>query len=87
MKIKAKIIVIKVPIMAPLLSPLIKAWCPQVINAPEESKRTVFSKGIEKGSKTLIPRGGQKFISIVGAKLECKKAQKILKKTIMGAIA
>jgi hypothetical protein len=30
-----------------------------------------------------MPSGGQALISIVGAKLECKKAQKILKKTMI----
>jgi hypothetical protein len=51
--------------------------------APEHNKINVFSKGIAFGSKTSIPFGGQMFpISIVGAKLAAKKAQKKAKKNI-----
>jgi hypothetical protein len=43
----------------------------------------VFTKGTSKGSKALIPFGGQMFpISIVGAILAAKKAQKKAKKNI-----
>jgi len=43
----------------------------------------VFNKGTSKGLKTTIPFGGQIVpISIVGAKLIAKKAQKKAKKNI-----
>jgi hypothetical protein len=43
----------------------------------------VFNKGIALGSNTSIPFGGQILpISIVGAKLAAKKAQKKAKKNI-----
>ena len=51
--------------------------------APEQSKSNVFNKGIALGSKATIPFGGQIVpISIVGAKLAAKKAQKKAKKNI-----
>ena len=81
MKITAKIIVRSVPTIAPFLLPAIKAWCPYVMNAPEDNNKKVLSKGIAKGSKGVIPTGGQEPpISIVGLKLEWKKAQNTDKK-------
>jgi|TARA_B110000503_G_scaffold98921_1_gene148124 hypothetical protein len=54
-----------------------------VIVDPERSKRRVFNKGISKALNTSIPLGGQMLpISIVGAKLAAKKAQKKAKKNI-----
>ncbi len=54
-----------------------------MIVAPEQSKISVLSNGIALGSKTSIPLGGQMFpISIVGARLAAKKAQKKAKKNI-----
>ena len=50
---------------------------PQVTVAPELNKIAVFNKGIENGFKGSTPLGGQTApISIVGAKLLWKKAQK-----------
>jgi len=44
---------------------------------------TVFKRGTSQGESTRIPKGGQiEPISIVGAKLEWKKAQKNEKKNI-----
>jgi hypothetical protein len=69
-------IVINNPIIAPLRSPLIRAWCAQVTKAPLDNNNIVFNKGIAKGSKDSIPTGGHTApISIVGAKAEWKKAQ------------
>lgn len=45
-KIIANNKVTKVPIIAPFLSPLITAWCAQVIKAPEDNNNIVLSKGI-----------------------------------------
>ena len=57
------------------------AWWAQVTVAPEDNKMVVFSKGIWKGLKGWIPRGGQYIpISTVGAKLLWKNAQKKEKK-------
>jgi hypothetical protein len=51
--------------------------------APEQSSINVFNSGIALGSKTSIPFGGQMLpISIVGAKLAAKNAQKKEKKSI-----
>jgi hypothetical protein len=51
--------------------------------APEHNKINVFTKGTSKGSKALIPLGGQMLpISIVGAILAAKNAQKNAKKNI-----
>lgn len=51
--------------------------------APEHNNISVFNKGIAKGSNTLMPFGGQiPPISMVGAKLAAKKAQKKAKKNI-----
>jgi ABC-type xylose transport system substrate-binding protein len=48
---------------------------------PDDNNNTVLIKGTAKGSKGVIPSGGQKPpISIAGDKLEWKNAQKILKK-------
>lgn len=63
--------------MASFLLPLIIPWCAHVTVAPELNKTAVFNKGTEKGFKGSIPLGGQIApISIVGAKLLWKKAQK-----------
>jgi hypothetical protein len=51
--------------------------------APEHNSIIVFTKGTSKGLKASIPLGGQMLpISIVGAKLAAKKAQKKAKKNI-----
>ena len=51
---------------------------------PEDNNIAVFTNGISKGLKEFIPFGGQTFpISIVGAKLAEKKAQKNAKKNII----
>jgi len=43
------------------------------MKAPLDNRITVFNRGIAKGSKGVIPRGGQELPnSIVGAKLEWK---------------
>jgi hypothetical protein len=52
-----------------------------VINAPLDNNKKVLSNGIAKGSKGVIPKGGQvPPISIAGDKLEWKKAQNTDKK-------
>jgi hypothetical protein len=52
-----------------------------VIVAPEHNKISVFKSGISIGLKTSIPFGGQiEPMSIVGARLAAKKAQKKAKK-------
>lgn len=56
-------------------------WWAQVIEKPEERRIMVFSKGIKNGLKLWIIWGGHiKPISILGDRLEWKKAQKNLKK-------
>jgi hypothetical protein len=51
--------------------------------APEQSNISVFNSGTLLASNTSIPRGGQMLpISIVGAKLAAKNAQKKAKKNI-----
>jgi hypothetical protein len=51
--------------------------------APEVNNIRVFNRGTSNGLKTSIPLGGQILpISIVGAKLAAKKAQKKAKKNI-----
>jgi hypothetical protein len=46
------------------------AWCAQVTVHPENSKISVFKKGISQGFKTFIPLGGHmEPISIEGDKL------------------
>lgn len=63
--------------MASFLLPLIIPWCAQVTVAPELNKTAVFNNGIEKGFNGFIPLGGHTApISIVGAKLLWKNAQK-----------
>lgn len=52
-------------------------WCAHVTETPEERRTAVFSRGTPKGSKGVMPVGGQQPpISGVGAKLAWKKAQK-----------
>jgi len=52
-------------------------WWAQVTVIPEEIRIIVFIKGISKGLKGLIPKGGQSWpISIDGASEEWKYAQK-----------
>jgi hypothetical protein len=47
------------------------AWWLQVIVRPEETRIIVFNKGISKGLKGVIPRGGHNIpISMFGAKEE-----------------
>ena len=51
--------------------------------APEQSNIKVFNSGTSKGLNTSIPLGGHTDpISIVGAKLAAKNAQKKAKKNI-----
>jgi len=60
---------------------LIIEWWVQVIVIPEEIRIIVFKRGISKGLKGLIPKGGQSCpISILGDNEEWKKAQKKEKK-------
>lgn len=55
----------------------INLWCAQVTDTPEERRITVFNKGIWKGLNAEIFLGGHSIpISIAGANLEWKKAQK-----------
>jgi hypothetical protein len=52
-------------------------WWVQVTVIPEEIRIIVFIRGISKGLKGLIPRGGHSWpISIDGAREEWKYAQK-----------
>ena len=82
-KIIARATVSTKPHTASILFPAVIAWWENVIVAPEQSKISVLSNGIALGSKTSIPLGGQMFpISIVGARLAAKKAQKKAKKNI-----
>ena len=68
---------------ASTLLPQVIAWWENVIVAPEHSRIIVFNNGIALASKTSIPLGGQILpISIVGAKLAAKNAQKKAKKNI-----
>ena len=51
--------------------------------APEQSRIRVFNRGTSNGLNTSIPLGGHiDPISIVGAKLAAKNAQKKAKKNI-----
>ena len=71
------------PTIACFRAPPIIAWCDQVTVAPERSKISVFKKGISQQLKGSIPFGGQIApTSIVGERLEWKKAQKKAKKNI-----
>jgi hypothetical protein len=82
-KIIARTTVITNPQTASTFLPAVIAWCAYVTVAPEHNKIKVFSKGIALASKASIPLGGQMFpISIVGARLAAKKAQKKAKKNI-----
>lgn len=57
------------------------AWWAHVTVAPEDKRIVVFNKGIWNGLKGWIPKGGQYIpISIVGANLLWKNAQKKEKK-------
>lgn len=48
-------------------------WCVQVTVIPEEIKIIVFIRGISKGLKDLIPKGGHSWlISMEGASEEWK---------------
>ncbi len=81
MKITAKTIVNKPPIIAFFLSPLIKAWCPNVIVDPLLNNKKVFNNGIPNADNASIPCGGQTPpISTLGLKLEWKNAQNTEKK-------
>jgi hypothetical protein len=62
----------------------INPWCAHVTVTPEARRIAVLRRGIWRGLKGLIPQGGHIApISIVGARLLWKKAQKkeIKKKT------
>jgi len=66
-------IVRPVPRIAPLRLPSISAWCPYVTVAPDDSRRTVLSRGIANGLSASIPAGGHEApISTVGARAEWK---------------
>ena len=70
--------------MASNLIPVVIAWCAQVTVAPDVNKIIVFNNGTSQGLKGWIACGGQiDPISIVGAKLEWKNAQKNAKKNII----
>jgi hypothetical protein len=59
------------------------AWCAYVTVVPEQSRISVFNRGIAFASKASIPFGGHTLpISIVGARLAAKKAQKKATKNI-----
>lgn len=67
--------------MACFRSPSIMLWWAQVTVTPEESNTAVLRRGTPKGSRGVMPVGGQQPpISGVGARLEWKKAQKKPKK-------
>jgi len=52
--------------------------------APEHNRISVFTKGTSSGLKVFIPFGGQILpISIVGARLAAKNAQKKAKKNMI----
>ena len=75
--------VITKPQVTWLRKPPNKARCAQVILTPEETKSTVFNKGMCNGFNTAIDLGGQVVsIKIEGFKLAWKKAQKNEKKNI-----
>jgi hypothetical protein len=81
-KTAAKIIVKTKPKMASTLLPAVIAWWEYVIVAPEQSKINVLTNGTSKALNVSIPLGGQMFpISIVGAILAAKNAQKKRKRT------
>jgi len=62
-------------------SPSMMLWWAHVTVTPEASKTAVLSKGTVKGSRGVMPEGGQQPpISGDGARLEWKKAQKNPKK-------
>jgi hypothetical protein len=58
-KITARMIVRAVPTIAPRRLPWISEWCAYVIDAPDDSRRIVFSRGISYGDSGSIPVGGQ----------------------------
>ena len=60
---------------------VIREWCVHVTVIPELSNVSVFSRGMAVGFRVSMPSGGQFApISIVGASLLWKKAQKKEKK-------
>lgn len=62
-------------------------WWDQVIVIPDEIKIIVFKRGMSRGLKGLIPKGGQDWpISILGEREEWKKAQKKEKKNKISEI-
>lgn len=82
-KIIARTIVVAKPIKALNFFPAVIAWWANVIVTPELSNNNVFNNGISKALRANIPFGGQIFpTSIVGVKLEAKKAQKNAKKNM-----
>ena len=83
-KIIAKTIVIVKPVTALSFFPAVIAWWANVIVTPELSNSDVFNNGISNALRVNIPFGGQIFpTSIVGVKLDAKKAQKNAKKNII----
>lgn len=57
--------------MACLRSPSIRLWCAHVTVTPDASRTAVLRSGTSKGSRVVIPVGGQHPPSSgVGAKLE-----------------
>lgn len=70
-------IVIKRPFLVCLWLFSIKLWWAHVTETPDESRMIVFKSGIWKGLNAEIFLGGHSIpISIEGASLEWKKAQK-----------
>ena len=83
MNVTAKNNVISNPTLAGSFLPTIISWCAHVTVAPDKSNINVLSKGTPHGLKGFILFGGQTDpISIVGDKLEWKKAQKKARKNI-----
>jgi hypothetical protein len=58
------------PLRVSFLDPDTIEWCDQVKDTPEESRIKVFNRGIDQGSKAIIPiEGKTQPISILGDKL------------------
>jgi len=66
---------------------LIKEWWLQVTLIPEDKRITVFRRGTWNGFRDKVPNGGQEIpISMLGARLLWKKAQKKEKKNKISEI-
>jgi hypothetical protein len=64
-----------------LLFILIILWCAHVTVIPDLNRMAVLSNGIWNGAIAIMPSGGQRLpISMLGARLLWKNAQKKLKK-------